>query len=201
MMNNADQQVVYLQDGRESAMSFFIKEFSQPLLFFAWKIVKDKSVAEELVSDAFVKLWERRSNFSSSDSIKSFLFLVTRNAGLDVLKQKRNRFQHDDSLLLDLESEDPDMLTKIIYIELIEQIAAEVEKLPNKQRQVVQLSIMEGKDNEEICSELGTSLSTVYFARSKAISTLKQVFKRKNISYKLLIISFISSVMYYTSLV
>lgn len=183
MMNNVDQHVKHLQDGRESAMSFFIREFSKPLLFFAWKIVKDKSTAEELVSDAFVKLWERRSNFSSIACIKSFLFLVTRNASLDVLKQSRTKFEHEESFLLDVAQEGPDVLTKIIYVELIEQISAEVEKLPNKQRQVVQLSIMEGKDNEEICTELGTTLNTVYFARSKAISTLKQVFKRKNISY------------------
>jgi len=182
-MITSKQQVLNLQEGIETALSFFINAFSQKLFFFAFKIVKDKSIAEEIASDAFVKLWERRHNFHTEDAIKSFLYLVTRNSCFDTLKQSQYKYQHDDSFLIELQNHDQDILNKIIYMELLEQIAVEIEKLPKKQAQIVQLSFIEGKETTEICEELQTTPSTVYFARSKAIATLKQAFQQKNISY------------------
>ncbi|MCS4225299.1 RNA polymerase sigma factor [Sphingobacterium sp. BIGb0165] len=182
-MKKLDQHVLDLQDGKEAALASLIDEFSEKLLFFAYKIVKDKNIAEEIISDSFIKLWERRGNFSSIECIKSFLFLVTKNACLDALKQSRSKFEHSESFLMDLKTDTQDVLTKIIYYELIDLIAKEIEKFPKKQAQIIQLSLIEGRSTEEICEELETTPSTVYFARSKAISTLKQVFKQKNISY------------------
>lgn len=182
-MIDFDREVTNLQHGQESALCFFMDQYSHALHFHAYKFVKNKDVAREIVSDAFVKLWERRLNFDSEERIKSFLYLVTRNECLDYLKQSRNKYQHDEEFLVGLESTEENILTKIIYTELIELIVKEIEKLPKQQGQIFQLSVLEGKETEEICEELGTTASNVYFSRSKAISTLKKVFKHKNISY------------------
>jgi len=182
-MIDLEKEVSKLQQGDESALCFFMDQYSHALHFHVFKIIKNKDIAREIVSDAFVKLWERRENFHSGESIKSFLYLVTRNESLDYLKSSRNRYQHDEELLVDLESNEENILTKIIYAELIELIVKEIEKLPKQQGQIFQLSVLEGKETEEICNELGTTASNVYFSRSKAISTLKKVFKHKNISY------------------
>lgn len=182
-MIDFDREVTNLQQGQESALCFFMDQYSHALHFHAYKFVKNKDVAREIVSDAFVKLWERRLNLDSGERIKSFLYLVTRNECLDYLKQSRNKYQHDEEFLVDLESNEENILTKIIYTELIELIVKEIEKLPKQQGQIFQLSVLEGKETEEICNELGTTANNVYFSRSKAISTLKKVFKHKNISY------------------
>ncbi len=182
-MNNFDKEVIDLQKGDESAIRFFMDQYSHALHFHAYKIIKDKNIAREIVSEAFVKLWEKRENFHAVESIKSFLYLVTRNDCLDHLKLSRNKFQHNDEYLNQLESKEDNILNKIIYTELIELIVKEVEKLPKQQGKIFQLSVLEGKKTEEICEELGTTASNVYFSRSKAISTLKKVFKHKDISY------------------
>ncbi len=182
-MIDFDREVTNLQQGQESALCFFMDQYSHALHFHAYKFVKNKDVAREIVSDAFVKLWERRLNLDSGERIKSFLYLVTRNECLDYLKQSRNKYQHDEEFLVGLESTEENILTKIIYTELIELIVKEIEKLPKQQGQIFQLSVLEGKETEEICEELGTTANNVYFSRSKAISTLKKVFKHKNISY------------------
>lgn len=182
-MIDFDREVTNLQQGQESALCFFMDQYSHALHFHAYKFVKNKDVAREIVSDAFVKLWERRLNLDSGERIKSFLYLVTRNECLDYLKQSRNKYQHDEEFLVGLESNEENILTKIIYTELIELIVKEIEKLPKQQGQIFQLSVLEGKETEEICEELGTTANNVYFSRSKAISTLKKVFKHKNISY------------------
>ena len=174
-MIDFDREVFDLQGGKESALSFFMDQYSHALHFHAYKIIKDQDIAREMVSDAFVKLWQKKENFHTSESIKSFLYLVVRNQCLDHLKSSRIRFQHTEELLVDLESKEENILTRIIYTELIE--------LPSQQGKIFQLSILEGKDTDEICAELGTTSSNIYFSRSKAIATLKKVFKQKNLSY------------------
>ncbi|MFZ4261979.1 sigma-70 family RNA polymerase sigma factor [Sphingobacterium sp. HJSM2_6] len=176
-------QVVDLKAGNEKALCFFMKVHSQALHFFTFKIVKDNQIATEIVSDAFVKLWEKRTDMLQADAIKSFLYVVCKHKSIDFLKQSRNRLAHDDLHLEELEWKETDILTKIIYTELIELIAIEIERLPAQQAKIFELSFFEGKETHEICEELGTTASTVYFAKSKAISALKEAFQKKNISY------------------
>lgn len=181
-MDAFNKQVADLQIGKETALSFFMDRYAHALHFFAYKLIKDKQISSEIVSDAFVKLWERREHFQTCTHIKSFLYLVVKNAGLDHLKHGRNKYRHEEADLIELEDGNQDILRKIIYTELIELIVDEVKKLPRQQAKVFQLSVMEGKNIQEICEELGTTANTVYFARSKAVATLRKVFKQKQIS-------------------
>lgn len=177
--------------GNEVGLKYFIAQLSEPLHFFAFKITKNKEASEEIVSEAFCKLWQRREKLTSYENIKSFLYLVTRNACYDHMGsayQKKVSLSHDD--WTSIESKDEDMLGQIIYVELIMQVVQELEKLPKQQADVFRMSYLEGMDTKEICDLLGTSASTVYFARSKALSTLRMIFKEKDINiYMTLLLS------------
>ena len=188
-MNSSLAQLYALQAGKESALLHFMDVYTEQLRFYAFKLIKDKALAEEITADAFIKLWHNRLKFKDVENIKSFLFLVTRNACLDQVKSLRHKSLHEEALLADLTNPDPDILTQIIYTELLAQIAIEIERLPKQQAEIFQLSFMEGKNNQEICDELGTTVKNVYFSRSKALATIKNSFKKKNISsYPLLFI-------------
>lgn len=169
--------------GHELGLQYFIAEFGEPLHFFAYKITKNKEVSEEIVSESFCKLWQRREKMNSYECIKSFLFLVTRNACYDHMgsayKRKVSLSQTD---WMSIAGKDGDMLGQIIYVELIMQIVDELENLPQQQADVFRLSYLEGMDTQEICDTLGTTANNVYFARSKALSTLRLIFKEKDIN-------------------
>jgi len=181
-MNDIEKQFADLQQGKESALCFLMNTYATALQFFAFKLTRSKEVSSEIVSDSFVKLWDRRCKLQGHDNIKPFLYVVTRNACLDYLKHSRNKHTHQDASLLELENSDEDILKKIIYNELIELIALEVKKMPKQQAQVFQLAFIEGQNTLEICDQLQTTPSTVYFARSKAIAALKIAFEKKNLS-------------------
>lgn len=169
--------------GHELGLQYFIGQLGEPLHFFAYKITKNKEVSEEIVSESFCKLWQRREKMTSYECIKSFLFLVTRNACYDHMGsayQKKISLSHND--WTSIQGKDGDMLGQIIYVELIMQIAEELEKLPKQQADVFRMSYLEGMDTKEICDVLDTTASTVYFARSKALSTLRMIFKEKDIN-------------------
>jgi RNA polymerase sigma-70 factor (ECF subfamily) len=68
----------------------------------------------------------------------------------------------------------------MIQIELIQAIFEEVERLPQKQKQVFNLTYFEDKTAEEIAKQLNISVASVYTNRSRALSTLRLIFKSKN---------------------
>jgi len=163
------------------------------LRFFAYKITKNKEVSEEIVSESFYKLWQGREKAKSVAAVKSFLYLITRNACYDHIGSSYHKtVDLGDELLWDTVEGGKDILTHIIYTELIGQIVAELEKLPKQQAEVFRLSYLEGMDTQEICETLGTTASSVYFARSKAISALRVIFKEKDFSIYCALLLFIS---------
>ena len=172
-----------LQAGNEIGLRFFMSWYGGQLRFFAYKITRNKEVAEEIVSEAFYKLWQGREKAASAKAIKSFLYLITRNMSYDHIGSSyHNTVDLGEELLWDMVDKQTDILTQIIYTELIKNIVSELDKLPKQQSDVFRLSYLEGLDTQEICEALGTTASSVYFARSKALSALRLIFKEKEIS-------------------
>lgn len=175
--------VEILCHGHEDGLQYFINQLGEPLHFYAYKITKNKEVSEEIVSESFYKLWQRRDRMTCYETIRSFLFLVTRNACYDYMGsayQKKVSFSEDN--WLNIPEADNDVLGQMIYVELLMQIAHELEKLPQQQADVFRLSFLEGFSTQEICEALGTNPSSVYFAKSKALSTLRIIFREKDIN-------------------
>lgn len=172
-----------LQAGDESGLRYFMSQYGEQLRFFAYKITKNKEVSEEIVSEAFYKLWQGREKAVSVEAVKSFLYLIIRNACYDYVGSSYHKtVDLGEELLWDTVEKRTDILTHIIYTELIDQVVAELDKLPKQQAEVFRLSYLEGMDTQEICETLGTTTSSVYFARSKALSALRLIFKGKDIS-------------------
>ncbi|WDF67308.1 sigma-70 family RNA polymerase sigma factor [Sphingobacterium oryzagri] len=184
-MDKFEKHITDLKSGKEIALAFFMDKYGDALNFFAYKIISDKQACAEIVSDAFVKLWQKRMDFTAIQPLQSFLYRVTQNACLDFLRTNKNKYKEDQSALLELEASDQDIMKKIIYNELVQLLVEEIKKLPKQQAAVIHLAIMEGKNTEEICQELNTSSSAVYFARSKAIATLRKIFEQKKLSLHL----------------
>ncbi|RZF62245.1 RNA polymerase sigma factor [Sphingobacterium corticibacterium] len=174
----------YFQDfknGRESALKYLMTRYGKELRFFAHSIIRNKEIAEEIVSDAFFKLWQRRDKVVKESNIKAFLFITTRNACYDYLDSPQYRRYSDVEIEEEMAMADDDVMTRIIRVELIQLVIAELEKLPEQQAAIFKMTYLEGLNVDEICAQLHTTQSNVYFARSKAISTLKQIFKSKNV--------------------
>ena len=168
-----------LRQGEELALQKIIKIYLHPLRYYAWTFVKRKEVAEEIAHDAFVKLWQERSRFESAIEIKRFLYLVTKHRCLDHLKAADTRLRRpwediDHSSLLEMDSE-----SRLIQSELMQAIYQEINKLPEKQREVFRLGFLEGLTAEEISLQLGISINAVYLNKSLAIKSLQRIFRHK----------------------
>lgn len=181
--------VQHLLDGQESGLRYFMEKYGEALRFYAYKITRDKEIAEEVVSESFFKLWQNRWKMESSDSIRSFLYLVTKNACFDFLKSAhKKKITYWDEEILSINNPENDVLTHMIYVELIEQITEELKKLPRQQAEVFEMSYLKGMETEEICKALNTTISNVYYAKSKALSKIRMAFEEKDMGLYLVLL-------------
>ena len=164
------------------------KLYNRSLLFFAGKMIKDSKAAEEIVSDSFVKVWTYRHNFKTQDSIKAFLYIVTKYACRNYIKSSYSKQHFEYELTEDLISAEPDVYIKILNAELMREVYDEVAKLPEKQMKVFKLSYLDDLTTEEICERLDMSESAVFTNRSRALDTIRKSFKHKNMLFALLIL-------------
>lgn len=139
---------------------------------FALAKVHDVDVAEEIVQDMFVVLWERRFDLQVSN-LPSYLFVAVRNRVIDHYKQR---------LFLDLETLDeavaPDY--PLFLDELEAELNDAVDRLPLKTREIFMLNRLEGQSADEISAALDIPKRTVEYHITQALRQLKVLFRTVN---------------------
>src|SRR5690606_32688260 len=170
-------------NGEVEGLTTAYRLYRQPLLFFVIQYVGNREVAEDIVADVFVKAWNVRHNLRCEDSLRAYLYVMAKNASLNYLRRPQAISLEDvpasfeDRLL-----EDEDILGNILRAELIKSIMEEVDKLPQKQKEVFQFTFLEDLSVEEISIKLKMSVTAVYTNRSRAVSTLRQMLTKKGIT-------------------
>ena len=76
--------------GDEETYIFLFKEYYVSLCSYARRYVGRKDIAEEIVSDTFMKIWENRSTININSSIKAYLFQAVCNNSLNYLRKLKN---------------------------------------------------------------------------------------------------------------
>jgi RNA polymerase sigma-70 factor (family 1) len=151
--------------------------FNPALCFFACKWVNDISIAQDLVTEVFVKLWQKQSDFKTLYSVKAFLYISTRNACINhnqqVLYQTRVR-ERIRQLSSDIES---DGMNETIHAEVLQQVYAIVHDLPEKCREVMLLSYSKGLDCHEIARKMRVSVHTVRNQKNRGVHLIRNKFR------------------------
>jgi RNA polymerase sigma-70 factor (ECF subfamily) len=176
--NNGDQQ----------AFAAVFRIYYRPLCYFATQLVNDPGEAEDIVKDSFVKLWHKHTNFDNEQTIKSFLYITTRNACLNFLRHvKVKDTVHRELVYLEEGRGQELMLNQLIRLEMMQEIYNEIEKMPEKRREVFKLAYLEGMKNEDIANQMGLSIFTVKEHKAKALSYLRTRFSDKQLLLLLLL--------------
>ena len=169
-----------LKQGKEQAFHSVFVTYFESLEVFAKAYVEDKEVAKDMVQEAFTNLWDKRSSLPEKTNIKAYLYQATRNNCLNYLKrlkvqtkyEKRTLDNYND-LLLNYEALVQLNFDTISYNELQATLDNAISQLPEKCREVFELSRYEGMKNREIAEKLGISVKAVEGHISKALRQLK----------------------------
>lgn len=167
--------------GDGAAFEQVYKTYFKRLAFFANNIINHPEQAEDITTEALLKLWDRRNQFNNSSHVKSWLYLTVRNACINYLQEteRHNRSHREISYLTTNEEELYDRHR--IDAELINEIYQQLQALPSQCAQVFELIYFKGKTTSEAADLLNTSTKNVLNQKLKAIKLLKALLLKRGL--------------------
>ena len=168
--------------GDQRKFSQLMELTSEELLWFAIGFLKNKEIAEEIVSDVYVKIWNNRAHLEEIINLKSYLFICVRNGCLSHLRKVKNeKIIYTDSVneysFLPVEGPEDSLIEK----EIIEQIYAAIETLPCKCKLAFTLAKINGLKYREIAEVLDITEKTV---NNHLILAVKKITELLNVNKK-----------------
>lgn len=138
---------------------------------FVYFKTKDADLTEDLVQDAFVKLWDECKNVKF-DTVKNYLFTIANNLFLNIIKHNKVIDKHQKGYVHETSNESPEFL--YIEQEYLEKLEKAIANLSEKQREVFLLSRIEKKKYKEIAEKLNISVKAVEKRMHTAVKALKE---------------------------
>lgn len=144
----------------------------------ALRLTRHRQDAEDIVQDAFTKLWELRHDTLADKNVEAYCTRIVHNLFID-----RQRRQHlkpathtaDDLQLADLSAAGTDMERQ----ESQQMVGQLISQLPEKQRQIITLRDVEGLTYEEIAQQTGLTEVNIRVLLSRARKTIREQFKQQ----------------------
>lgn len=158
---NETELTLQTAEGSERAFTKLFHWYYEPLGKLVFNLIQSRELTEEIVQDAFVKIWMRRETLRSVDSFGRYMYVLCRNKTLDELKkiatQKVSHSKLEKVLIAESEVDLLDNPTDE-YRQMIENAVA---KLPPQQRAVYMMSRYDRLKAEEIAKKMGLSEATI----------------------------------------
>lgn len=89
-MDQTDEQLIILaQSGDDAAFDILMRRYLKPVFRFAQQYVRTTEDAEDVTQDTFLKAWKNIHKFKLGSTFKPWIFTITRNTALDVIKKKK----------------------------------------------------------------------------------------------------------------
>lgn len=164
-------------NGDNEAIVKTYKKWVPELYFIAYKYLRNKEDAEDIVSDSFEKLLQmplakRKKKFIEEEiNLKALLILIVKNKALDKVKVKNNRQRIEDSIRHLFPTKTSNLVWNNISNDLIESL---VNFLPKKDQKILKMN-MEGYNREEIGKAFNLSLKSVSNSLSYSRKKLKAI--------------------------
>lgn len=174
----ADNDALYLKGLKEGDRFVFEQIFREhyPLLCsYARRYVPDKSTAEEIVQDFFCKLWDKHDDIQINTGFSSYLRKAVINHSLNYTRRvetERKFVDYGDNLEEIHGTNDHDSNN-----ELSEYITRALLELPEKRREIFELSRFEGLKYHEIAEKLNLSVKTVETQMTRSLEFMRKYLK------------------------
>ena len=134
----------------------------------AFKILRDRDLAEEIVVDAFWRVWQRADQFENGrGSFASWFYGIVRHLAIDELRRRESRPvpSMDEQLELAFAADvthDHDVTELVARQLTADTVQNALQTLPPAQREVIWLAYFEGLTRQEISKQLGQPLGTIH---------------------------------------
>lgn len=151
-----------LIDGDENALSEVYQRHSGIVLGLAQKIIRDRTLAEDVTQEVFVRLWKHPDRFDPArGTLRSYLLAQTHSRSVDVIRSetsRRIREERDATLgaVTHISIED-----EVVELRMSEHIRQALGELPSSERAAIEMAYFGGHSYRQVAALLGEAEGTV----------------------------------------
>jgi RNA polymerase sigma-70 factor (family 1) len=180
--------VSLLMAGHEPALAELFRRYEVKLYTYVSRFSKNPELAEEILQDVFVSLWEYRETIDPTMPLGALLYKISKNKILNAVRQESRMVQVHKAYGLSMEVS-RDLTEEKVFLNDYQRIMdTAIANLPRQRRSIFQMNHQEGKTYDEIAATLGISRNTV---RNQMIKSLKYIRDFLNANFDLNINSLI----------
>jgi RNA polymerase sigma-70 factor (ECF subfamily) len=161
-----------VRKGDAGSYDYLVSKYSKRVVSIAWGIVRNAHDAEDLAQEAFVKAFQRIDRFKEGEPFGPWIYRIVTNLALDVVKH-RSRFRHEELTDAQPAARRDNAELGAVTNELSTRIDTAIQSLPEHQRVVARLYLVEQFDHAEIAMMMNLSEGTIRSHLSLARKKLK----------------------------
>jgi len=163
--------------GSATAFRALFSAHYEVLCRYAYRFVRSRAIAEELVSDVFLRIWTQRARWDVHGNVRAYLFSATRNLAIDHLRREHVERRSLDVTGREMRAAGTGSAGDAEHLVAAAEVAAAmqraVDELPPRPRQVFLLRWQRHLTNLEIAASLGIAVKTVEMHMTRALEALR----------------------------
>jgi RNA polymerase sigma-70 factor, ECF subfamily len=171
--------IARVQDGDAEAYDALVSKYLRRVVAIAWSITRNATDAEDLAQEAFVKAYRSIGRFRTGEPFGPWIGRIVTNLALDVMKHRR-KFRHEELAETERAARRDDADVAAMSNAIGTRIDAAIESLPEMQRLVARLHLVEEMNHGEIAAVLalneGTVRAHLFHARTKLKEKLADLY-------------------------
>ena len=161
LMNSTQELVARVRSGDEEAFRLIFDRYSRPVLSFIYDMVGDRSLAEDLAQETFVRAYRGLDSLREESKLSTWLFAIAKNCAREQLRTRRrdeSNVEIDAEPAFELHDHGRTPSGALLDKELSGVITAALQKLDEDKRTVFTLKVLQQRSYEEIAEITGFSV-------------------------------------------
>lgn len=170
-------------EGNQKAFADLYKSYAEDLFMYGFKVTKEESLIKDAIQELFIELWNNRNKLTKVENHKAYLLKALHYKLLRSLKKEQKITPINDSIIGNLATTTAFETTWIleeIKTERIEVLRNQLDKLPERQRQVLHLKYFQNLSSKQIGDLLDINTQSVSNLLYRGIAALRKNILKKN---------------------
>jgi RNA polymerase sigma factor (sigma-70 family) len=168
-------------DGDVNAWGKIFKLFYEDLYGYGLNLSNDQELTKDCINELFITIWNRRVHLSNADSVKAYLLISLRRSMLKKIKHKRRYFEDikvetsDDYFIQTRSSPEFLIIKDETNAQKIDTLHNAIEKLSNRQKEILYLKYFNGLTYREIEQVLSINYQSVKNHMCRALKKIREI--------------------------
>lgn len=173
------------KNGEEKGFDFFYRTWYAPLALFAFSKINDRAEAEDIASEAFIKIWKRHQQFNTASEIRGYLYKIIRNDCLKFLEHQKRKTSALNGLSHDVADPSQNIEADLIRLDFFAELYEASNVLSTQTKKVFDLLFIQGKNVKETARQLNVSVSTIKTQKVRSIHAMRKKLNLTSIIFRI----------------